>query len=226
MLYMIDSADIAAIKRCVELYPVAGVTTNPSIVARAQRPLADILTDIRQVIGDQRMLHAQVSAPDAETMIAEAHRLKSFVGGEFVVKVPVTPQGMKAIKALAAEGMRVTATAILSAQQALMAAVAGAEFLAPYVNRLDNIAGNGVQVAADIVHLLRVYQLPAKVLGASFKNVQQVHGLAMAGAQSVTVAPDIFENLLYHPLTDAGMEQFNADWQEAFGTGKTVLDLL
>lgn len=226
MIYFIDSADIAAIERCVDLYPVAGVTTNPTIIAKAQRPLADILRDIRKTIGEQRLLHAQVTAADASTMIDEAHRLQDFVGGEFAVKVPVSAQGMKAIKALAAEGMRVTATAILSAEQALMAAVAGAEFLAPYVNRLDNIAGNGVQVAADIVHLLNTYHLPAKVLGASFKNVQQVHGLAMAGAQSVTVAPDVFENVIRHPLTDDGINKFKVDWENAYGAGKTVLDLL
>ncbi|MFM2481362.1 transaldolase family protein [Celerinatantimonas sp. YJH-8] len=226
MLYMIDSANIEAIRRCVDLYPVAGVTTNPTIVSREHRPLADILKDIRAVIGDDRMLHAQVSASDTETMIAEAHRLNEFVGGEFIVKVPVSAPGMKAIRLLSQEGMRVTATAILSAQQALMAAVAGAEFLAPYINRLDNIGGDGCKVAADIVHLLKVHQLPAKVLGASFKNVQQVQDLAMSGAQSVTVAPDVFENLIRHPLTDSGLAQFHADWEQAFGEGKTILDML
>lgn len=226
MLYMIDSANIEAIRRCVDLYPVAGVTTNPTLVSREHRPLADILKDIRSVIGNDRMLHVQVSASDSETMIAEAHRLNEFVGGEFIVKVPVSAPGMKAIRLLSQQGMRVTATAILSAQQALMAAVAGAEFLAPYINRLDNIGGDGSKVAADIVHLLKVHQLPAKVLGASFKNVQQVQELAMAGAQSVTVAPDVFENLIRHPLTDSGLTQFHADWVQAFGEGKTILDML
>ncbi|UPQ86893.1 transaldolase family protein [Vibrio sinaloensis] len=225
MIYMLDTADLKAIRKAVDLYPLAGVTTNPSIIAKENRPLKEILLDIRECIGEERMLHAQVMGKDAETMLEEAKALKTF-DNNIIVKVPATPQGIKAMKLIHAEGIRITATAILTPQQALMAAVAGAEFLAPYVNRLDNICSDGVNVAAEMVALIDTYDLNAKVLGASFKNVQQVHQLSLVGAHSVTIAPDVFDQLLVHPLTDSGVAGFVADWEEVYGKDTTVLDVL
>lgn len=225
MIYMLDTANLEAIKKAVDLYPIVGVTTNPTIIAKENRPLRDIILDIRELIGPERMLHAQVVAETAEVMLEEAKALRK-LDPEIIVKVPVTPQGIKAMKLISAEGIRITATAILTPQQALMAAMAGAEFLAPYVNRLDNICGDGTQVAADMAHLIDMYNLDAKVLAASFKNVQQVHEVAKAGVQSVTIAPDVFDQLLVHPLTDSGVAGFMSDWRHAYGEGKTVLDLL
>ncbi|GAL19083.1 transaldolase [Vibrio maritimus] len=180
MIYMLDTANLDAIKKAVDLYPIVGVTTNPTIIAKENRPLRDIILDIREIIGPDRMLHAQVVSDNADVMLEEAKALRK-LDSEIIVKVPVTPQGIKAMKLISAEGIRITATAILTPQQALMAAMAGAEFLAPYVNRLDNICGDGTQVAAEMAHLIDVYQLDAKVLAASFKNVQQVHEVAKAG---------------------------------------------
>ncbi|PWI32078.1 fructose-6-phosphate aldolase [Vibrio albus] len=225
MIYMLDTANLEAIKKAVDLYPLEGVTTNPSIVAKENKPLKDILMGIREVIGSERMLHAQVMGETADVMVREADAMRE-VDPELIIKVPVTPQGIKAMKALKAKGIRVTATAILTPQQALMAAKAGAEFLAPYVNRLDNICGDGTLVAAEIAHLISVYDLDAKVLAASFKNVQQVHEVAKAGAQTVTIAPDVFDQLLKHPLTDSGVAGFTADWEAVYGAGTTVLDAL
>ncbi|GAB3517997.1 fructose-6-phosphate aldolase [Photobacterium alginatilyticum] len=225
MIYMLDTANIEAIAMAVDLYPLAGVTTNPSIIAKENRPLREILLDIREVIGSERMLHAQVMGKDAEVMLEEAKALRG-IDHDIIVKVPVTPQGLKAMKLIAAEGIRITATAILTPQQALMAAVAGAEFLAPYVNRLDNICSNGVQVASEMVHLINTYQLDAKVLAASFKNVQQVHEVTLAGAHSVTIAPDVFDQLLVHPLTESGVAGFVNDWEAIYGHDKTVLDVI
>lgn len=226
MIYFLDTADVAAIARLCDLYPVAGVTTNPTLIAREKRPFPDIIKDIRAVIGDGAMLHVQVTGSDADTMVAEARKLADLVGAGFHPKVPVTAEGIKAIRRLAGLGFRVTATAIVTAQQALMAAVAGAAFTAPYVNRLDMIGGDGVKVVADIVHLFRVHALPTRLLTASFKNVQQVHDVAMAGAQSATLPPDILEALIRHPLTDSGIAGFSADWAAAYGEGKTTLDLI
>ncbi|WP_026789978.1 transaldolase family protein [Pleomorphomonas oryzae] len=226
MIYFLDTADVAAIARLSDLYPIAGVTTNPTLIARAKRPFSDILKDIRAVIGDGAMLHVQVTGSDADTMVAEARKLADFVGAGFHPKVPVTAEGIKAIRRLSGLGFRVTATAIVTAQQALMAAVAGAAFTAPYVNRLDMIGGDGVTVVADIVHLFRVHALPTRLLTASFKNVQQVHDVAMAGAHSATLPPDILEALIRHPLTDSGIAGFSADWATAYGEGTTTLDLI
>ncbi|WP_274878144.1 fructose-6-phosphate aldolase [Vibrio harveyi] len=225
MIFMLDTANIVAIKKAVDLYPIEGVTTNPSIIAKEKRPLKEILLDIREIIGDERMLHAQVMGKDAETMLKEARALRS-IDPEIIIKVPVTPQGIKAMKLIHEEGYRITATAILTPQQALMAAKAGAEFLAPYVNRLDNICGDGVAVAAEMAQIIDNYHLDAKVLGASFKNVQQVHQLALAGIHSVTIAPDVFDHLLVHPLTDSGVSGFVSDWETVYGEGTNVLDVL
>lgn len=226
MLYLLDTADVVAIARCVDLYPVAGVTTNPTLIAREKRPLAELLRDIRAVIGEDLMFHVQVVGSDAETMVEEAERLRDLIGAGFHPKVPVTAQGIKAIRRLAGLGFAPTATAIVSPTQALMAAVAGAAFTAPYVNRLDNICGDGIRVVSDIAHLYEVHGLPTRLLTASFKNVQQVHEVAMAGAHSATLPPDILELLLSHPLTDSGIAGFMSDWAEAYGVGRTVLDLL
>lgn len=227
MIYMLDTANINDITRCIDLYPIAGVTTNPSIVAKENKPLAEILKGIKNVIGDDIMLHAQVMGKDATTMIAEAYRLQEVVGSNFVVKIPATAQGIKAMKVISkSNDLRITATAILSPQQALMAAVAGAEFLAPYVNRLDNICADGVKVVSDIVTLLQKHNLKAKVLAASFKNVQQVHDVSMVGAQSVTISPDVFEQLILHPLTDSGVAGFVRDWEGVYGKDTTVLDVI
>jgi len=224
---MLDTANIDDITRCIDLYPITGVTTNPSIIAKENKPLPEILKGIKAVIGDDIMLHAQVMGKDATTMIAEAYRLQELVGSNFVVKIPATAQGIKAMKTIARNhDLRITATAILSPQQALMAAVAGAEFLAPYVNRLDNICGDGVRVVSDIVTLLQRHNLPSKLLAASFKNVQQVHDVAMAGAHSVTISPDVFEQLIVHPLTDSGVAGFVRDWESVYGTDTSVLDVI
>jgi len=226
MIYFLDTADVAAIARGVDLYPVAGVTTNPTLIAREKRPLPDLLRDILAVIGPDKMLHVQVVSGKAETMVEEAERLRDFVGAGFHPKVPVTVQGMKAIRLLAARDFSVTATAIVTAEQALMAAVAGAAFTAPYVNRLDNICGDGAKVVADIAHLFRIHNLDTKLLTASFKNVQQVHDIAMAGAHSATLPPDILDLLLSHPLTDSGVAGFMADWNSVYGAGTSTIDLI
>lgn len=225
MILMLDTANLDVIKSAVDLYPIEGVTTNPTIIAKEKRPLKKILLDIREVIGNTRTLHAQVMGKDAETMLKEARALRA-VDPDIIIKVPVTPQGIKAMKLIHAEGIRITATAILTPQQALMAAKAGAEFLAPYVNRLDNICGDGVAVATEMAQVIDNYNLNAKVLGASFKNVQQVHQLALAGIHAVTIAPDVFEQLLVHPLTESGVAGFTVDWDAVYGEGTTVLDVL
>jgi len=225
MLFLLDTANVKEIARCFDLFPVAGVTTNPTLIAQEKRPFYDILTDIRAVIGEGSMLHVQVVGSDADTMVAEAHQLRDRFGAGIFPKIPVTPQGLKAIRNLAAAGFHVTATAIGAPLQALLAARAGASFTAPYVNRLDNIGGDGVGVVANIVRLFAAYGLSTKLLTASFKNVQQVLDVALAGAHTATMAPDLLDLIIQHPLTDSGIAGFNADWAEAYGAGVTTLDL-
>jgi len=211
VLYLLDSANLECIAGLIECYPIVGVTTNPSIIAREQVPFASLVSEIRRIIGSERMLHIQTSCDAPDRIVQEAVALQKLAGDHFFAKVPVTPAGIQAMMRLKQLGVGVTATAVFTQQQALIAARAGADFVAPYVNRLDNIASNGAAVVADIVHLFKIHDLPTRVLAASFKNVEQVHQVSMAGAHCATIAPDLFEHLVYHPLTDMSVAEFKKD---------------
>ncbi|MBN1066706.1 fructose-6-phosphate aldolase [Clostridium botulinum] len=216
MIYILDTANLQEIKRAYEFYPMEGVTTNPSIISKEKGDFIKILKNIREIIGNDSMLHAQVLSLKAEDMIEEAKYIAEQVGGNIYIKIPVTPDGIKAIKILSKEGYKITATAIFTAQQALIAAKAGAYFVAPYVNRIDNISGNGVEVVGEIIELLEFNNLNTKVLAASFKNVQQVNDVALRGCQSVTVGSDIMDKLIEHPLTELSVKQFINDWENVY----------
>ncbi len=217
MIYMLDTANVEEIKRGIECYPITGVTTNPSILASAGGDWLETLKLIRKTIGSEMMLHAQVISTDFEGILSDAKKLKDEVGGNLYIKVPVNAVGIKAIKRLKKDGYNITATAIYTPQQALMAAVAGAEYLAPYVNRIENNCGDGIEVVADIVGLIDTYDLNAKVLAASFKNAAQVHRCSVVGSHSITAAPEIIDALLNHASVDWSIEKFVADWEKAFG---------
>jgi len=225
MLFMVDSADLNGIRKCAEFFPIAGVTTNPTIISSAKTDFKKLLLDIREIIGEDKMLHVQATSSDAEDMVREAEMLRDLVGGDFYVKIPITEQGLKAIKMCKAEGIKVTTTAIFTQQQALMAARAGADFVAPYVNRMDNLLSDGVHVVEEIVELFKLQNLDSKVLAASFKTCEQVHKVAMSGAHSVTINPELFSSLIYHPMTMYSLDAFDCDWAEVYGN-KKVIDIL
>ena len=223
MIYILDTADLAAIKHCNEFYPLAGVTTNPSIISKENTEFWGLVKEIRSIIGKDKMLHVQTVQTEASKMVEEAKLLKKELGGDFYVKIPIGEEGLKATKELKKLGIGVTMTAIFTPAQALIAAKAGASFVAPYVNRLDNILGDGTDVVAQIVEELEIFGLDCKVLAASFKNAEQVHKCALAGCHSVTVTADVLKSLITHPMTDAAIEGFEKDWNKAFGD-KTILD--
>lgn len=223
MLYILDTAERAAIKRCNEFYPLSGVTTNPSIIAKENGNFWEILTSIRNVIGDNKMLHVQTVQTKAEKMVEEAKLIKEKIGGELYIKIPIGEEGLKAIPMIKHLGMGVTMTAIFTPAQALMAAQAGADFVAPYVNRLDNILGDGTNVVAETVQQFEIYGLDCRVLAASFKNAEQVHRCALCGCHSVTVSEDVLKLLISHPMTDAAVDGFERDWKGVYGN-KTILD--
>ncbi len=224
MLFILDTADLSAIRHCCEFYPLAGVTTNPSIISKEKTDFWKLLGDIRTAIGDDRMLHVQTVCTDAAGIVAEAKLLASKVGkkGNFFVKIPIGEEGLKATAEIKRQGIcGVTMTAIFTPGQALMAACAGADFVAPYVNRLDNILGDGVRVVADIVELFRQHNITdCKVLAASFKNAEQVFACAMEGCQSVTVTADVLKTFISHPMTDAAVAGFEKDWKSVYGDKK------
>lgn len=225
MIYILDSAHIEDLRRSIEFFPIEGVTTNPTIISREKTELAPLLRGIREVIGPDRMFHIQTTAANAEGIVREALLLKELVGGNFYVKIPISPEGLKATMALSKMGVKVTETAIFTPQQAMIAARASAEFVAPYVNRLDNIVSDGVHVVGEIVEMFKLYDTPCKVLAASFKTVEQVHKIAMVGSHAVTISPDILEKLAYHPLTLYAVDDFAKDWESVYG-GETIGSLL
>lgn len=223
MIYILDTADIEAIKHCNEFYPLAGVTTNPSIISKENTDFWKLVKKIRSIIGEEKMLHVQTVQTKADKIVEEAKLMKKELGGELFVKIPIGEEGLKATMELKKLGIGVTMTAIFTPAQALIAAKAGASFVAPYVNRLDNIIGDGTEVVAQIVELFDNYNLDCKVLAASFKNAEQVHKCALYGCHSVTVSADIMKTLISHPMTDAAIVGFEKDWKRVYGD-KTIFD--
>ncbi len=225
MLYLIDTAKLEDIRRVCEYYPVAGVTTNPTIISREKTDFRKLICDIREIIGENKQLHVQTTATEAKEILREAEMIRQTVGGNFYIKIPITKEGLKATEMCKKMGIGVTMTAIFTQPQALMAARAGADFVAPYINRLDNIVSDGVNVVSEIVDIFKVYDIKTQVLAASFKNVEQVHKVSMTGAHAVTINPDLFDMMIYHPLTYYAIDDFTADWQQVYGE-KGVCDLL
>lgn len=225
MLYLLDTANLANIKKTFDIYPMDGVTTNPTIISKENTDFFEHLNKIRTIIGEDAMLHVQLVSTNYEDMIKEAKYLLGKISDNVYIKIPVTPQGIKAMKHLHKSGVKVTATAVFTALQALTAAKAGADFVAPYVNRSDNISSDGVAMVSSIVKLFKNYNIKTKVLAASFMNVQQVYDTIVAGAHAVTVNMNTFENALRHPLTDSSVEKFTSDWESVYGVGNTIIDL-
>lgn len=223
MIYILDTANLNAIKHCNEYYPLSGVTTNPTIISKENTDFWKLVKEIRAIIGEEKILMVQTVQTEASKIIEEAKLLKERIGGNFYVKIPISEDGLKATKELKKLGIGVLVTAIFTPAQALMAAVAGASFVAPYVNRLDSIIGDGCEVAAQIVQQFNTYSLDCKVLVASFKNAEQVHKCAMYGCHAVTISENIIKSLINHPMTDMAVADFKKDWKSVYGD-KTILD--
>ena len=227
MEYLLDTANLEEIRYFNEKFPIAGVTTNPTIIANENGDYKKIIDGILAIIGTEKMLHIQVLGRDADTVIKEAELLKDNFMGNIYIKIPVSDEGLKAMAELKKKGFNITATGILTSQQIVMSAKAGADYMAPYVNRADNIGGDGVRVVREAAEILKRDQnSTAKILGASYKNVKQVHESILAGAEAVTVGADVLKQMIYHPYTDWSIDKFESDWGKVYGSGKTLLDIL
>ena len=220
MLYLLDTADLDAIRTCCEYYPVAGVTTNPTIISKEKTDFRGLITTIRSIIGPDRMLHIQTTEDEAGAILREAEKIREVVGGNFYIKIPITREGLKATSLCKSHGIGVTVTAIFTQPQALIAARAGADYVAPYINRLDNIVSDGVHVVEEIVDIYRTYNIGTKVLAASFKNAEQAHKVSLTGADAITVNPELFDTLIYHPLSFYAIDDFSKDWEAVYGDRK------
>ena len=224
MKLIIDDANIANIRELYEYYPVEGVTTNPSILAKCGGEPFRVLGEIRAFIGEDE-LHVQTVAADAEGIVKDAHRILRELGDKTYVKIPAVPEGFKAMKQLHREGVRITATAVYTPMQAYLAGQCGAEYAAPYVNRIDNMGFNGVEVAKTIHDIYVKNGMSTQVLAASFKSPEQVIRVALSGGHTATLPPDVLKGLLTHPLTGAAIDSFASDWNNTFG-GATLREML
>ena len=217
MEFFIDSANIEDIKELNAILPIDGVTTNPTILTKSGKSPEQALADIFEELHEDQKIFVQVIATDYEGILKEARMVASLRGGKnMLVKIPVSREGLRAIPAVKAEDINILATGIYSPDQAFWAAKAGADYLAPYVNRMCNY-GDGVGQVAELVDTLAIYTSDSKVCAASFKNVDQVHQLLAAGCPALTVAPDVIRAMIDHPGTAIAVDEFSANWQQAYG---------
>ena len=211
MKFFIDSANIGEIKEALSLGMCDGVTTNPSLVAREKKPFNDVVKEILEAVPGPVSL--EVVSLDAKGMVAEAKKLVE-LGGNVVIKVPLTTEGLKATKILSGEGIDVNETLIFSPIQALMAAKAGAAYVSPFVGRLDDVAQNGMELVEQILSIFDNYGFSTEVIVASVRHPMHVLEAAMLGADIATIPFSVIAQLAKHPLTDAGIEKFLADWKK------------
>lgn len=210
MKFFVDTTSLADIKALNELGLVDGVTTNPSLVAKAGTPFLPLLADICAIVDGP--VSAEVAALTAPAMLEEAKVLAG-IAPNIVIKLPLTPEGLKACRVLSGQGIKTNVTLCFSANQALLAAKAGATFISPFIGRLDDIGNDGMELIADIRTIYDNYGFDTDILAASIRSPAHVRAAALAGADTATVPPAILLQLFKHPLTDKGLEQFTADWK-------------
>lgn len=215
MELIIDSSNIEQIKELNDLLTITGVTTNPTILTKSGREAMDVVKDLCEVLSEDQLLFIQTVQTSFEGIMEEAKMISSIRNKNMYVKIPVTHEGLRAIKECKKLGIHTLATAIYTADQAFLAVMNGAEYLAPYTNRMCNY-GDGVQDVKDLIEMLRVNHMPAKVIAASFKNTYQVHELIKAGIQAVTVPCDVLYQMIDHPGTKIAVGEFSVNWQRAY----------
>ncbi|MEE4119032.1 MAG: fructose-6-phosphate aldolase [Paracoccaceae bacterium] len=217
MKFFADTADTAAIRELAETGLLDGVTTNPSLVMKSGRDFKEVVRDICAMV--EGPVSAETVALDAETMIAEGRELAR-LGDNVAIKVPLTLDGLKACKTLTGEGRMVNVTLCFSANQALLAAKAGATFISPFVGRLDDVNLDGMELISDIRQIYDNYGFETQILAASIRTVNHVSEAAKIGADVATMPPEVIKKLAAHPLTDKGLDAFLKDWEK---TGQKIL---
>ena len=217
MELLLDTANLEAIRKYCDYYNIIGVTTNPSILFREKGPFFETCARIREIIGQEKQLHVQVTGRSCEEMLKEAEVITQRLGKDVYIKVPVIEEGVKAMKLMKARGLHVTATAVVSVQQAFLAGSVGADYVAPYVNRMENLSIDPYEAVARIREIFDNQGIATKILGASFKNTQQVMRVYEMGAEAVTVAPDLLTTMCSNAVTDLWVNNFEKDWINLYG---------
>ena len=216
MKFFIDTAKVEDIRKASDMGVICGVTTNPSLIAKEGRVFEEVIREITAIVDGPISGEVKATTTDAEGMIAEGKNIAE-IHPNMVVKIPMTAEGLKACKALAAEGIKVNMTLIFTANQALLAARAGAAYVSPFLGRLDDISVRGIDLIREISEIFAVAELDTEIIAASVRNPIHVTDCALAGADIATVPYKVIEQMIKHPLTDQGIEKFQADYRAVFG---------
>ncbi|MHA1216725.1 MAG: fructose-6-phosphate aldolase [Candidatus Thorarchaeota archaeon] len=211
MKFFIDTANVEAIRRAHERGMVDGVTTNPTLVAKEGRDFRKIVEEIASFV--KGPISLEVVSEDAEGMMKEARELNGWIDNA-AIKIPMTWEGLKAVKMCAEEGIKTNVTLVFSPNQALLAAKAGATFVSPFIGRLDDVGHYGMQLVSDIVEIYNNYDFETEVIVASVRHPVHVYEAALIGADIVTMPPAVLDKMVNHPLTDVGIKRFLADWEK------------
>ena len=217
MKILLDTANIKDIKYFNTYYPIVGVTTNPTILSKEGGNVLELLKEIREIIGESKELHVQVTETEYEKIVEEAHAIVDFLGKNTYVKIPVTDVGLRATQTLASQGIGVTVTAVLTAAQAMLASNAGASYVAPYISRSENLCADGIGTVEDISKIFDIAGTDTQILAASFKTAKEVLDVAVVGCHAATIGSSIMKMLISHTTTDTSISGFAKDWKKAFG---------
>lgn len=216
MKFFIDTANVEDIKKANDMGVICGVTTNPSLIAKEGRDFNQVIAEIASIVDGPISGEVKATTTDAEGMIAEGREIAK-IHKNMVVKIPMTIEGLKATKVLAVEGIKVNVTLIFSANQALLAARAGAAFVSPFLGRLDDISQPGIDLIRTIAEIFDIYGLESEIIAASVRNPIHVTDCALAGADIATVPYSVIEQMTKHPLTEQGIVKFQEDYRKVFG---------
>ena len=210
MKIFIETANVSEIREANDWGVVCGVTTNPSLIAREGRDFKEVVTEITSIVDGP--ISAEVISLEADGMVSEALEL-SKIHPNIVIKIPMTKEGLKAVKQLSAKGIKTNVTLIFSPAQALLAAKAGASYVSPFVGRLNDIASCGNNLISEIAEMFDLHAIDTEIIAASIRSPQDAVDAALAGAHIATIPYKVLEQMLHHPLTDAGIERFLKDWE-------------
>ncbi|MCI9073157.1 MAG: fructose-6-phosphate aldolase [Lachnospiraceae bacterium] len=216
MRFFVDTAKVEDIKKANDMGVICGVTTNPSLIAKEGRVFEEVIAEIASIVDGPISGEVKATTVDAEGMIEEGRAIAA-IHPNMVVKIPMTVEGLKACKALTAEGIKTNVTLIFSANQALLAARAGATYVSPFLGRLDDISQRGVDLIREIADIFAVCDVDTQIIAASVRNPVHVTDCALAGADIATVPYSVIEQMTKHPLTEAGIAKFQADYKAVFG---------
>ena len=226
MEFIVDTVNLEEIKDAVEHMPIVGVTSNPSIVKQTSpENFFEHMRKIREIIGMERSLHVQVISKNSDEMVAEAHRILKEIDDQVYIKVPVSYEGIKAIKALKAEGVKVTATAVYDLMQAYMALAAEADYIAPYVNRIGNLGADPMDLISNLSDRIAVDGYNTKIVAASFKGFQQVRDSFNYGAHAITAPVAVLKQIFANPNIEKAVDDFNKDWYAMYGENVGICEL-